>query len=391
MSVDTKYADFNSIAERLAETGKLKSLGGRPFLEKLMDGVATVVHAAYHCEQVKKYHTKREAIRIVNDGYNNLRRPNTEAVEQAAEVVRKLSDLTTQRSGQKTPQEIHAESNERWVIAKEKKCLGFPSYWFPLDNLLGSYLPPEQIVIGARPSCGKTMIVLEEAIHKAQMEIPVAIASLEMDERSLRERMAGAMSKVSTFSMRKGEYTEEDLNNINTAYDTIDKLPIYINDMRCSINEIEAWTTAMVAKHGIRMLFVDYLQLIRKPKKYTTMNEVVGEWTASIKELGKRLNICTVVASQFSRSGRKEESKTPPAPSLEFLRDSGEIEQHADIIILVYKRPGLDPSIFGTEADWPMEWYVAKHRNGPTGKINMMMCRKSQSYVSEHEYDMKDE
>lgn len=166
-------------------------------------------------------------------------------------------------------------------------------------------------------------------------------------------------------------------------------LPIHICDRRTTIDKVEAWMTMAYEKWGIRVFWLDYLTLI---EDHTGGKgdwvKIVGECCARIKERGKRLGITTVQLAQFSRLGQKTESEmTPAPPTLEALRDSGEIEQHADTVILVYKRPDLPMSAFDGDREWLMEWNFAKNRGGPTDRIPMVMIRKEQRYVTELQWE----
>jgi replicative DNA helicase len=320
-----------------------------------------------------------------------LRSPDESVHVVLSDMLKDVIDLTKSISRKKTPQQITAKIVERCVLAKEAGTSGIKSRWGSISHILGDYNPPECVVVAGRPSDGKTTFTLNECIHFARdLQVPVAIASMEMNTESVYSIMAGDMAGVNMFKFRSGQWNPDEMRKLDGALNEIQTLPIYVTDERMTIGQLCAWITNVVAQHGVKVVAVDYLQLMRKSSMEAKANtvEVVGEWIAAIKELGKRLNILTIVLSQLNRGQERFKKETPPPPALDALRSSGEIEQTADVVMFLYKKPDMDTGIFTSDSDWCMEADVAKHREGPTGTKPMWFVRRRQKYMSECEYEM---
>jgi replicative DNA helicase len=299
-------------------------------------------------------------------------------------VLRDMTKMTTTGIHNDTPSDIHQSIVDEWIKAKETGFIGYPSSLSPVQAILGSYVNPDNIIIAGRPSSGKTALALQECRYIAEEKgVPVGIISLEMRESQLRARLAGSMCGVNTFRMRHGMWEELEMVRMKESFKKLESIPIHIADGRMSASEIQSCAVSMKARHGIEVLMVDYLQLIRRSRSDGNRSpvEVVGEWSAFIKELGQRLDLATILLCQLSRSGHRELDQTPPPPTLEALRSSGEIEQNADVVMMIYKYPGLPEVQFNGASDWPMQLHVAKNRNGPTGACDVTFVRKSQVFT----------
>jgi replicative DNA helicase len=225
-----------------------------------------------------------------------------------------------------------------------------------------------------------------EAIHKAVvLRVPTAFVSMEMGEKLLREQMAGCMANVSAFAFRKGMYSPAQRQRMILAFDLLSKAPLFINDSRMSIEQTVAWLSSIIQKHKVRLVIADYIQLMKSSKGRGNLGrtEQVMEWSGELKEFFKKTGTSGIVLSQLSRQGIKLESVTPAAPMLEALRDSGAIEQDADVVIFVYKKPGEPMESFFSDRDWQSELSVAKNRVGPTGRTPVLFVRSRQRFQDE--------
>lgn len=374
-------ADLLAINRELKVTGQLDKLGGPSFVEHLLSDYVGAYSLSYHIRQMLDCYKRR----TLNELGQYIAEKSKEAEDPdqlAASCVSQLTDLL-EKEETHTPSALLARARQEWENAAQGKYEGLPSKWYAFGNLLGHYRDGELYILGARPSCGKTAILCEEAVYAAKAGYKIAIASLEMSEDALRRRMACSLANISLFKLMRGQSTKEEREYALQCYAEINRLPIYIYDRRATMNELESWVVGLYhRKGGVDILWVDYLTLIKQSaKSEDDWYRVVGEWAARFKEIAKRLKIPVVVLSQFSRAGVKlEQRATPPPPTLESLRDSGEIEQHADGVLLVYKRPGISPETFDQTTSWPMEWHLAKNRNGPTGKLPMIFHRHVQQY-----------
>lgn len=386
-----KPINLITLGDELKTIGKLDITGGRSGLEALVDACPTSAHARNYAEIVNEKYKLRQIVDTARQAVELSEKGLESASRIASGVASEL--LKVAQEGQ---QKIDPETQREQRIASLNDAMngikiGIASRWHPLSNILGNYRPKKLIIWGARPSCGKTTAMLNEAITSGEAGEPVGIHSLEMPEEDLRFNMACSYCKVSTLRLICGHGTHEEIKRVDEAYRYINTLPIHICDKRTGIDGVESWMTMAYEKWGIKMYWLDYLTMIRDngdSKNLDSWSRMIGDFVARIQERGKRHNMCMNLLAQLSRTGQKLESEnTPAAPTLESLRDSGEIEQYADVVNLLCKTPDTSNSVFDGDNPWPMEWNIAKHRGGPTGRIPMVMIRKEQRYVTKLQHE----
>lgn len=241
-----------------------------------------------------------------------------------------------------------------------------------------------QTILAGGTSSGKTTAALCEALFLAgDLNIPIAIAGLEMGKKMLVTRCLGIMSGVSVFKLLRGTFDDAEMLRMDEAYKVFEKMPIYINDKRMNIGQLSAFYVNQKVKHGVQMAILDYLQLLNQTRgDRRPRNEQVADWSAAGLELAKRLDLHHMALSQFSRRGHKDQTETPPLPTLEVLRDSGAIEQDADTVVIISKKPGREMADYSGGKDWDMVFDVAKNRYGPTGQVEMCFQRSRQMYIT---------
>ena len=387
-----KAIDAMTVMRRLDDKGNIDKAGGREYITGLLDAIPTVTHAAHYLELIiekQRLRNLAECVSIIpqmiGEGV-----PSSEVVSRVTSSIVSNVDLGSTES----PEDLHRKSMDEFGGSRSRKRAGFMSFLEPVNEIIGSYIPGNVYVIAGRPSDGKSSWAFQELIQQAvEHNIPCAMASLEMSSKLLREMMAGSLSDVSIYAVRNGTFSQQQLDKLRDSFNLLQAAPIFINDKRMTIDEILAWVSYMVARHGVKLFALDYIQLIR-PSSYSghkSRNEEVMEWSAAIKDITKRLNLVTLMVSQLSRAGIRLQDKTPPPPTLEALRDSGSIEQDADAVIMLYKKPGLDCSTFFADADWPMEASVEKHRIGPTGVRPYVFVRRRQKIESLLQYQNRKE
>jgi len=376
--------DLLSLADKLKEIGELETIGGRSYLAKLVNFVPTSAHVQRYADIVKKKSTLRKLIqaasRITELGYNEgedtpkildkaestLFRVSQEYLKEKFIPIKDILTETFDRIDQ-----LHRGTG---------KLRGLPTGFIDLDNILAGLQKSNLIVLAARPSIGKSALACDFIRYAAVKEkIPVGIFSLEMSREEIVDRLLCAEAEVDLWKMRTGKLSMSSENDefprIGRAMGILSEAPIYIDDSAtASIMEIRTKARRLAAEHKIGLLVIDYLQLMEGIRKESRVQEV-SEISRALKSIAKELEIPVLAVSQLSRA---VESRQPPIPKLADLRESGSIEQDADVVLFIYREEMYKPD---TPKKHIADIYVSKHRNGPTGQISL--------YFNEHQVSFK--
>ncbi len=373
--------DVVSLTNRLEEKKDLETIGGRTYLASLANMVPTASHVTHYAGMVQRKATLRRLIRASSDiaklGYEE----NDEVdltLDKAEQVLFHVSQKylrqnfiplkTVLTEAFERIDELHKESG---------KLRGTPTGFTDLDNLLAGLQKSDLIVLAARPSMGKTALALDIARQvSTKSKIPVGIFSLEMSKEQLVDRMICSEAGVDMWKMRTGRLSEdEDFANIGHAMGVLSEAPIFIDDSAVtSVMEMRTKARRLQAEHGLGLIIVDYLQLMEGRAQSENRVQQVAEITRALKSIAKELNIPVLALSQLSRA---TEARTPPIPKLADLRESGSIEQDADVVIFIYRE-----DMYKRDSERPhvAEIYIAKHRNGPTGLIELFFDEAKVSF-----------
>ena len=375
--------DLLSLSNRLQEKGELERIGGRAYLIQLSNCVPTSSHVLHYAQIVQKKATLRRLINAAADitalGYDQA-----EDIEQLLDDAEQKLFNVSQKflKASFTPiQDILDTAFERIdELHKEKgKLRGVATGYTDLDNLLGGLQKSDLIILAARPACGKTSFALDIARNAAvRSKVPVGVFSLEMSKEQLVDRMLCAEANVNLWSMRTGRLTDsganDDFSRIGHALGVLSEAPIYIDDSAsANIMEIRTKARRLQMEKGLGMVVIDYLQLMESRGGGNSDNRTqeVAEITRGLKSIARELNIPVIALSQLARA---VELQKPAIPKLAHLRESGSIEQDADIVLFIYRKAAdknyrtedLSPDERNTA-----EIHIAKHRNGPTGVVNL--------------------
>jgi replicative DNA helicase len=248
---------------------------------------------------------------------------------------------------------------------------GIPTGFKQLDNMLSGLQRSDLVILAARPSMGKSSLALDIARHVAVFEnLPVGIFSLEMSKDQLVERLLANHANIDSWRLRTGKLQDgagdNDLSRLQSAMGSLSEAPIYINDIgTANILQVRAMARRLQQDKGLGLIIIDYLQLMDSTNKYATPIQQVTENSRALKALAKELNIPVLVLSQLSRA---VEQRTPHKPMLSDLRESGAIEQDADVVLFIYRADKYDENSLEKNI---AEIIIAKHRNGPTGAIKL--------------------
>jgi replicative DNA helicase len=386
-------ADLLSVCQRMKDKGHLDNAGGAIHLERCVDLSPTAYGVESLIDKLHEKYLLRETVALCRTGLDAClaeKQPPMQVMDTLIERSAQIRDSTHVGLSVTT---LHEESKQDFDDAAKGIVKGIPSFYTPLNDIIGAYYPTNQYVIAARPSDGKTTFAINEAIHKGLiLRRPVAIVSQEMSEKILREQMAGAIADISSFAMRQGHFSPEHRTRFHKALDLLKDAPIYINDKSMTIEEICSWLIFMKARFKIEFAITDYLQLVLSSPwmlNGMTTNDAVAAKSAKLKQTAKRINVVSMVLSQLSRTGIRNRDSTPPPPTVEALRDSGSIEQDADGIIFLYKKPEQDYKQFISDKDWEMEIDVSKHRCGPLGICPALFVRRRQKWETMTQYEIR--
>lgn len=370
--------DLLTLSARLEEKKQLENIGGRSYLVSLVNSVPTAAHALYYAEIVHEKSTLRRLIRagekVVGFGYEKAEINLEETLDKSEQEIFQVSQKYLKQNFIPL-KEILGETFERIEeLHHEKgKLRGISTGFVDLDRMLAGLQKSDLVILAGRPSSGKTSLALDIARNVAIKErIPIGIFSLEMSKEQLVERLLSVASQVDFWKIRTGnlsekkEDEEDDFTKLAYGYGLLSEAPIYIYDSP-SVNVLEIRTKArkLQSEHGLGLIIVDYLQLMQGVSGKENRTQEISEISRALKSLARELNIPVLALSQLSRN---VESRHPPIPVLADLRESGAIEQDADVVIFIYREFLYRKD---TERRNIAEIHIAKHRNGPTGQIEL--------------------
>jgi replicative DNA helicase len=371
-------ADLITLMNELRKLNQLDSIGGASYLASLSDSVPTAANIEYYAKIVKEKAILRKLIQtsteIITKGYED-REDVEELLDEAEQSIFEISENRVKPSFYPI-KKIVKDSFEIFQRLYEKKELvtGIPSGFKELDRMTAGFQPSDLIIVAGRPSMGKTAFCLNLAQYAAiENKIPIAIFSLEMSKEQLVIRMFCSEAHVEGNRLRTGFLNESDWPKLTIAAGNLSEAPIFIDDSPAlSVLELRAKARRLKGEHGLGLLIIDYLQLMRGRMKVESRQQEISEISRSLKALAKELNIPVIAVSQLSR---KTEERTGNKPQLSDLRESGAIEQDADLILFLYR-----DEVYNRSEDNPnkgkAEVIIGKQRNGPIGKVELTFLDK---------------
>jgi replicative DNA helicase len=364
--------DLLTVTERLRKKDRLTAVGGASYLAELVEQVPTAAHVWHHARVVREKAILRTLIHtattIVSDSYEDA--DDVEMLLDRAEQA--IFEISQRRvtSGFVNINTILKGSFKRIEQLYERKELvtGVPTGFLEFDRRTAGLQPADLIVIAGRPSMGKTALSLNIAQHVGiHVSRPVAIFSLEMSKEQLVLRMLCAEARIDSSKLRTGFLSKEDWPRLTKAAGTLSEARIYIDDTPAQSSlDIRAKARRLRAELGdLALVIVDYLQLMQGRTRVESRQQEISEITRALKALAKELQVPVVALSQLSRA---VEQRKPPRPQLSDLRESGAIEQDADVVVLIYRDEVYDPD---SSDKGIAEIILGKQRNGPTGVVRL--------------------
>jgi replicative DNA helicase len=365
--------DVLSVTNLLKEKGLLTDVGGSGYLADLTNQVTTASHVDHYAKIVKEKRVLRDLIRASAEITENVFEPDQNVEDLLDDVEQKILSIS-----QKTlPQNFLALRDELTTAyerieklhAGGKALRGIPTGFLKLDNLLSGLQKSELVVVGARPSVGKTSFVLDIARQAALSGATVGFFSLEMAREEIIDRIVSAGSQVPLWRIRTGRIQDDaEFTMIQGTLDKLSQVQFFIDDSpTLTVLQMRSMARRLQVEHGLDLLLVDYLQLIKPRTSSDNIVQQITEISRGLKALARELKVPVVAVSQLSRGVEQRDHKVP---RLSDLRDSGSIEQDADVVMFLYRKDKAEAELTPEEANLT-KIIVAKHRNGPIGEVSL--------------------
>lgn len=376
--------DVLNVSSRLKEKEELEGIGGIGYLTELVNSVPTASHVLSYAKIVQQKRVLRDLI-ATSQEIGALAYQEAEDVDVLLDQAEKKIFSIAQKSLTQTFTPVKETLEETFKrideLSKQKGGLrGIPTGFRALDNILAGLQKSDLIILAARPSLGKSALACDIARNVAcRYKIPVGIFSLEMSRDQIVDRLIAAQADIDLWRLRTGRLSDEgednDFDRIQRAMGVLSEAPIFIDDVASSnILQMRAMARRLQADKGLGLLIIDYLQLMEPRNPSQSMVQQVTENSKALKSLAKELNIPVLVVSQLSRA---VEQRSPQIPRLADLRESGSIEQDSDVVLFIYREDKYKPN---SERKNIADIIVAKHRNGPVGKVELYFDEQRVSF-----------
>ncbi len=381
--------DLLTVHEALNKTGKLDEVGGVNYLMELSNKVASAANIEYHARIIAQKFIQRELIRVSSQVIKDSFEDNKDVLELLDEAERNLYDITDKNlnTGYQSLSAlaVKAQKEIEEISQKGSELTGVTTGFDDLDKMTHGWQPSDLIIIAARPGMGKTAFTLSLAKNASEHGNAIAFFSLEMANTQLVQRLIAMESRLDNSKLRNGQMNDAEWQNLHRSVEKLSNLPIFIDDTPAiNIFELRAKCRRLKQNHDIKMIVIDYLQLMTSAPNERRGNreQEISSISRALKALAKELNVPVIALSQLSRA--VETRGGEKRPMLSDLRESGAIEQDADIVTFIYR-----PDYYGVEEDDTMdgppdrtEIILAKHRNGSLGTVNLRFLKECVSFVN---------
>jgi replicative DNA helicase len=371
MTEAQEAVDMVTLSDKLRASGELERVGGMSELARLANFVPTAANVEYYAKNVADKAVVRRLIGAATEIASTAYRGSDELdelLDKAEQVIFQVAQRRT-RQGYVALKDVLVETLERLEHAASHggETLGLPSGLGDLDRITTGFQPSDLVILAARPSVGKSSLahnIARNACIKA--DVPVMIFSLEMSKEQVAQRLLCSEAAIPSQKLRNGFLDEDEWRRLSSALGRLGEARIFIDDTPgVSVMEIRTKCRRLKAEFGLGMIIVDYLQLMRSSHKAENRQQEISEISRSLKGLARELNVPVIALSQLSRA---VEQRQKQIPQLSDLRESGAIEQDADVVMFLYADPEMDQQN-------TIELIVAKQRNGPTGSLRLFFSR----------------
>lgn len=367
--------DLLAVATRLKEKKALESSGGNSYLTELINTVPTAAHISNYAKIVQRKRILRDMISASNEinlmGYDE-QEDIDELLDKAEQKIFSIAQKSLTQRFFLIKEGLEDAFERIDQLSKHKGGLrGVSSGFKDLDNILAGFQKSDLLILAARPSIGKSALALNFAANIASKDkVPVGIFSLEMSKDQVIDRLIASLSGVDLWKIRTGRLSDKgednDFTRIQHAMGVLSEAPIYIDDAASSnVLQMRAMARRLQAEHGLGLVIIDYLQLMEPRNPHANIVQQVSETSRALKGLARELNVPVLALSQLSRA---VEHRTPQIPRLADLRESGSLEQDADVVMFIYREDRYNEDVARKNI---ADIIIAKHRNGPVGKAEL--------------------
>ncbi|MBA2420242.1 MAG: replicative DNA helicase [Thermoleophilaceae bacterium] len=379
---EPEAVDALTVCEDLARTGELEEAGGTDYVHSLPTEVVAAGNVQHYARIVKQHAMRRRLLTTAREIQDQVFTHSGDAqtlVEEAEAALFKVGHEEGSGEMRALEDVLHEEVDRLERVSREGiDVTGTPSGFRELDDLTGGFQPGNLIVVAARPAMGKSAFVTNIAENAAvDRGKAVALFSLEMAEAELAQRFLASRARLNGMDLRFGQVKADRWPKLMQASDRLSKAPIYVDDSSdIGVLEIRAKARRLHSQNPLGLLIVDYLQLLRADPSADSRVEQVGQMSRGLKILARELSIPVIAVSQLSRA---VESRNPPVPMLSDLRESGQIEQDADLVMFLYREEYYDKE---SERRGEADVIVSKHRNGPIGDVALAFLKQHPKFAN---------
>jgi replicative DNA helicase len=373
--------DFITLKEELTRAGELEEIGGPAYIAALADGVPRSANVEYYARIVKEKSTLRSLIHSANkiliEAYEAEQEPDL-LLDEAERAIFAIAEDRI-RAGFVPLRDLVQDSFATIEKLQQHKGLitGVPTGFTDLDEMTSGLQPSDLVLVAARPSMGKTSFVLNIAQHVGtSTDMTVGFFSLEMSKEQLFMRMLTSEARIDAHRFRSGYLNEKDYGRLSHALGTLAEARVYIDDTASiGVLEMRAKARRLQAEHGLQLLIIDYIQLMTGRGRFESRQQELASISRSLKGLAKELNVPIVALSQLSRA---PETRSDHRPQLSDLRESGALEQDADVVLFIFREEQYrtDDGQPNADMEGVAEIIVGKQRNGPTGMIKLAFVKQ---------------
>jgi len=383
---DGKPVDVLTLTTELKKDKKLKQIGGSAYISELISEVPTTSNIENYAEIIRECSVRRELINL-SSTIDSLSREEQKKLDEIMDVFEsKLFSITVSTSNKdffdtKTLLELQMQKADEY--AKNPGGLrGLPTGIGSVDKFLGGLHKSDLIILAARPAVGKSAFVFDIARHIAITGKTSAVFSLEMPAVQVIERMLAQQSRINLWDLRMGNIKDQDYKRLNSAQNELSNSKIFIDETPgINIMQLRSKARKLMIEEGLDLIIIDYLQLMQGSSRSDNRAQEVGEISRSLKILARELNIPVIALSQLNRA---VENREGGVPQLSDLRESGSIEQDADLVLFLGRDSSadeVDPNNIDYDKKIKVDMYIAKHRNGPVGKLKLLFQPGHMKYL----------